>query len=71
MEVKQDLRKCHFEFGHDPTIWETDVMRSHWRIADSIAKEGRDPTKDREQAKALKTQLQRTSFIIGDDAEYM
>jgi len=71
VETKADLRKCHFEFGHDETIWETDVMRSHWKIADHIKREARDPKVDREQAKALKLQLQRTSFIIGDDKEYM
>ena len=70
-EVKADLRKCHFEFGHDKPVWETDVMRSHWKIADDIAKSGRDPAKDREHANKLKVQLQKTSFVIGDDNEYM
>ena len=45
-------------------------MRSHWKIAEHIAKEGRDPQADRDRAKALKSALQKTSFIIGDDDEY-
>ena len=69
-EVKADLRKCHFELGHDKPLWETDVMRSHWKIAEHIAKEGRDPAADRAKAKALKLSLQKTSFIIGDNEEY-
>ena len=49
---------------------QTDVMRSHWKIAEHIAKEGRDPKADRDKAKALKLSLQKTSFVIGDDEEY-
>ena len=45
-------------------------MRSHWKIAEHIAKEGRDPKADRDKAKALKLSLQKTSFVIGDDEEY-
>jgi hypothetical protein len=70
-DVKADLRKCHFELGHDKPVWETDVMRSHWKIADHIAKSGRNPADDRENAKKLKAALQKCSFSIGNDPEYM
>jgi hypothetical protein len=70
-EVKADLRKCHFEFGHDEPVWETDVMASHWKVADQISKSGRNPGADKDKAKKLKAELQKTSFIIGDDPEYM
>ncbi|GMH56485.1 hypothetical protein TL16_g02145 [Triparma laevis f. inornata] len=68
-EVKADLRKCHFELGHDEVLWETDLMRTQ-RVSGAAATEGRDPAKDREHAKQLKSALQKTSFIIGDNEEY-
>ena len=72
-EVSADLRKCHFDFGHDTHDWTTDMSRTQAaaKLAQEKDRGGRDPKKDREQAKALKLQLQRTSFVIGDDERYM
>jgi hypothetical protein len=73
-EQKADLRSCHFEFGHDKTVYESDMMATTWKIGENIMKGGKglvDPAKERERAKKLKLELQKTSFVIGDNDDYM
>jgi len=71
-DQKADLRMCHFEFGHDKPEYETDMMGTTWKIGENIMNgAGENPAKERARAKQLKLELQRTSFIIGDNADYM
>lgn len=70
-EVKEELRKTHFQFGSDVAAWETDSMRSQKLAAEAPLEALQACAKQREANFKLKQSLQRTNYEIGTDQNFM
>jgi len=66
----EETRKCHFSLGHDP---QADMYTSDSQRAQKLgASQNLSEIKEhQENAKALKQQLQKTSFVIGNDEDFL
>lgn len=65
--IIEDSRACHFSLGQDKISYESNTQRGLRSI------EGHgvgDVRKSLQHAAAMKAALQKTSIVIGDDAEY-
>jgi hypothetical protein len=65
--IIEDSRRCHFQLGNDRPVYESNTHQALRIIEGHSAS---DVSKQLEQAKDMKQALQRTSIVIGDDAEY-
>jgi hypothetical protein len=69
-EMKQfveETRRCHFVLGQDDIKYKSNAQESQEK---SQLMTGADVRADTENARLLKQQLQKTSFIIGNDQDY-
>ena len=66
-EVAEDLRKCHFNFGYDGTVYETDAMRNQRNI---LQAGDRDLKADRENQRSMKANLMKTNLSLIHDEHY-
>ncbi|GMI17523.1 hypothetical protein TrLO_g13112 [Triparma laevis f. longispina] len=76
--LKQQLQKSTVDlgsgFGGNPEAWITDKQFCQMVVDKALSSgefKGRDPSKDRAVAKALKKHLQRTTLQLGFDNRYM
>mmetsp|Transcript_18115 Transcript_18115/g.33651 ORF Transcript_18115/g.33651 Transcript_18115/m.33651 type:complete len:330 (-) Transcript_18115:23-1012(-) len=76
--LKQQLQKSTLDlgsgFGGNPEAWITDKQFCQQVVDKALSSgefKGRDPSKDRAHAKALKKYLQRTTLQLGFDSRYM
>jgi len=73
-EVKADLRKCHFEFGHDEASYVTDAQATYWKVGKEIMSgDGRrDIAKEKKDMHEKKMHLKfHTNIDFGNDPDYM
>lgn len=68
-QVIEDSRRCHFILGHDQITYQSNTAAALKSVADKAS--GNDVAQNIERARAMKANLQKTSLVIGDDAEYM
>ena len=74
IELKKDLRKTHFSFGNDKTNYVSDTQSA--LRGPSLGSDGNSYNRANEvqkniaRAKQMKQELQKTSYVIGDDEEY-
>jgi hypothetical protein len=66
-EVAEDLRKCHFNFGYDNTLYETDAQQNQKNILQAGT---RDLAADRQNQKDMKANLMRTNLSLVHDESY-
>jgi len=66
--VIEDSRSCHFSLGNDKTVY---MSNTHMALKSVEGSSANDVAKNVEHAKSMKAALQKTSIVIGDDAEYM
>mmetsp|Transcript_892 Transcript_892/g.891 ORF Transcript_892/g.891 Transcript_892/m.891 type:complete len:288 (-) Transcript_892:186-1049(-) len=66
-KVIEDTRKCHFSLGDDKPEYISNTHRSQEGVAGSSTD---DMMKAKEHARKMKENLQKTSFVVGFDAEY-
>lgn len=67
-ETIEDSRSCHFSLGLDKVVYKSDTHRALETITSCPPS---DIQAGMDRIKAMKTALQRTSIIIGDDEKYM
>lgn len=65
--VIEDSRACHFSLGNDHPQY---MSNTHAALRTIEAQPPGDVNAQIERAKAMKAALQKTSFVIGDDADY-
>jgi hypothetical protein len=65
----ENIRKTHYSLGDDSGVDYTSATHKSMRTVEGHPPE--DTAKYAQQAKELRQQLQRTTFTIGDDPEYM
>ena len=63
-----EARKCHFSLGLDKVKY---MSNAHSAMNLTEGHQPGDMAKSIEHAKAMKAALQKTSIVIGDDADYM
>lgn len=65
--IIEDSRSCHFSLGQDKINYQSNTQTA----LQSIKGYGtNDVSKSLAHAKAMKTALQKTSIVIGDDDQY-
>lgn len=65
--VIEDQRKAHFSLGNDRAGY---MSNTHEALKTIEGHGANDVSKQLERAKQMKTALQKTSIVIGDDNEY-
>lgn len=66
-QTVDEMRACHFSLGNDRPVY---LSNTHSALQTIEGHGANDVSKQLERAKEMKTALQKTSIIIGDDAEY-
>lgn len=66
-KVIDETRRCHFSLGDDKTEYKSNTHRAQEGVS---ANSSEDILQSIANAKKLKQQLQRTSFVVGFDPEY-
>lgn len=66
--IIEDSRSCHFSLGNDSVRYESNTQHA---LAEVLSRNQEESKQSVERAKEMKAALQKTSFIIGDDDEYM
>jgi len=66
--VIQDSRSCHFSLGNDKITYKSNT---HSALDTIMGHAPADVAAQAERAKDMKTALQKTSIVIGDNNEYM
>ena len=66
--VIEDSRSCHFSLGNDRVDYLSNTQSALNQIN---GREANDSSASIERAAAMKAALQKTSFIVGDDEDYM
>merc|ERR1711939_721888 len=64
----EDTRKCHFTLGNDTPEY---VSNTTLALRNSGGVSAEEVRRNLENSKKLKQQLQRTSFVVGFDEEYL
>jgi len=66
-KVIDETRRCHFSLGDDKTEYKSNTHRAQEGVSTNSSE---DILQSIANAKKLKQQLQRTSFVVGFDPEY-
>lgn len=67
--LTQEIKAAHFSLGNDTSVYKSNTHQSMESAARAQREVGN--TNNIEQIRAMKQALQRTSFVIGDDPDYM
>ena len=67
--IKADLRATHWTFGNEKVQYLTDTKEA-LKLAEGQCRAD-EVLKNIERAKQMKADLQKTSYVIGNDADYM
>lgn len=65
--IIEDSRSCHFNLGNDQPEY---LSNTHSAFMSAEGRSASDVRAGLERARKMKAELQRTSIVIGDDAEY-
>ncbi len=66
--IIEDSRSCHFSLGNDSVKYQSNTQSA---LREVLTRDSEDMAQSVERAKDMKAALKKTSFIIGDDDDYM